>query len=206
VAATSTPVGERRGRRVSCTVALAVAGAMALVLLGVGVLFDVLPGMGPGDQRSSAQDGPAASASAGTGAGGAASGDPSTGADSQADEATALAPYAGTWQGTVEASAAGITVPAGTVTLTVTDTGAKTIGTVQQVDVLGASACADDLVLVSADAKELIATSVPTTKGDSRCVQTTSTVSLRRAGDGLEYASRNAEAGMPSGLLAKKSG
>ncbi len=55
VAATSTRAGEGgRGRRLSCTVALAVAGAMAAVTVGSVLVFDLLPG---GERGDSAGDG-----------------------------------------------------------------------------------------------------------------------------------------------------
>lgn len=45
--------GERRGRRVSCTVALAVAGALAAVTLGAGTIGDLFRSGDADDRHSS---------------------------------------------------------------------------------------------------------------------------------------------------------
>ncbi|MFK4100976.1 hypothetical protein ACI2L1_13040 [Streptomyces sp. NPDC019531] len=53
LAATSMPRDNGRGRRLSCTVALAVAGALAAVTVGSVFVFDLLPGRGGDDTASS---------------------------------------------------------------------------------------------------------------------------------------------------------
>ncbi|OUC88993.1 serine/threonine-protein kinase, partial [Streptomyces swartbergensis] len=58
VAATSTPEDGGRVRRLSCTVALAVAGAMAAVTIGSVFVFDLLPGRTSDDDTSDSGAGP----------------------------------------------------------------------------------------------------------------------------------------------------
>ncbi|NBM15428.1 serine/threonine-protein kinase [Streptomyces sp. GC420] len=190
LAATSVP-GERRGRKLSCTVALAVAGALAAVTVGVGVLTDVLPG-GGGDSASGAKDG-----------GGAAAG-PESRPSRSPRPGRVPEEFLGTWEGPVEAGAAGVTLPGGTLTLVVEQgrTGER-MGTATQVDLLGASTCRDVLYLKSVTEEEVVAESRPGTK-DDRCTQNRSTVRLTRVGAGLRYASQNPEGGKPKGLLEKQ--
>ncbi|MFD3652522.1 serine/threonine-protein kinase [Streptomyces sp. NPDC058620] len=90
VNADSSP-GARRGRRVSCTVALAVAGALAAVTVGSGVLSGLLP---DGDDAKKNEN------AAGTPPGPTRSGRPSPGAT--AGQGGALpAAFTGTWKGPV---------------------------------------------------------------------------------------------------------
>lgn len=56
MAATSAPGTNGRGRRVSCTVALAVAGALAVVTVGSVFMFRLLPGGGDDNAASSGSD------------------------------------------------------------------------------------------------------------------------------------------------------
>jgi serine/threonine protein kinase len=203
VAATSVPVGGgSRGRKLSCTVALAVTGALAAVTMMTGILGDVLPG--GGDTAGSSKDegeaavGPRPSGTAADGSGPEASpADPTPGEVPEK--------YLGTWEGQVEATAAGVTLPGGTLTLVVKQGGSgERIGTATQVDVLGASACQDVLILKSVTEKELVAESRPNSQGDDRCTQNTSTARLTRVGKELKYVSENPRGGKPQGLLTKK--
>jgi eukaryotic-like serine/threonine-protein kinase len=195
LAATSTPVGgERRGRRLSCTVALAVAGALAVVMLGTGVLSGVLPGSGdPGtsDEAGGSQSSPPADgSSAPTYAG------PTSG--------KVPAAYIGTWEGEVAASAAGVTLPGGTLRLVVEEGKAgEQFATAAQTDVLGASTCEDVMILKQVKEKELIAEGRTNSPGDSRCTQNAHTVRLRLSGDGIEYVNENPRSGNTEGLLSK---
>lgn len=56
MAATSGPGANGRGRRVSCTLALAVAGALAAVTVGSVFMFHLLPGGGDDDTAAGGSD------------------------------------------------------------------------------------------------------------------------------------------------------
>lgn len=187
VAATSAPARpDGRGRRVSCTVALAVAGALAAVTVGSVFVFNLLPG-DDGGAKDSAGRPPSAT------------GD--TGDDSQLEGAVP-ARYLGTWRG--KASARDGLVPLGTFEVTVRQVpkAGDRIGAVTQTDLIG-DKCVDNLTLKSATPKELVATGVGDKSNPKQCSQASHTVRLRPAGSGLRYTSEDPKAGDPAARLAK---
>ncbi|MFJ7076259.1 serine/threonine-protein kinase [Streptomyces sp. NPDC098781] len=184
VAATSTPGEGGRGRRMSCTVALAVAGALAAVTVGSVFLFDLLPG---GERDSNAGSDAAPSQTPGQGATTAAGSVP--------------ARYLGTWEG--KASALNGTLPAGTFRLTLhkAEVGDE-VGTLRQTDLLG-GVCNDVLTLKKATAKELVVTSVGRKTNHGGCNPTPHTVRITPAGDDLVYRSESSDEGNPEARLSK---
>ncbi|MFE1960654.1 serine/threonine-protein kinase [Streptomyces sp. NPDC059479] len=102
----------RRGRRVSCTVALTVAGALAAVLVGSAFLFKLLPGNGSDDNNSASPPGSSSDVStsqppadSSTGSAPPTSEDPSSDAPKPVTEVPAA--FIGTWKGpTTERSGA----------------------------------------------------------------------------------------------------
>nr|WBO79674.1 serine/threonine protein kinase [Streptomyces sp. SBE_14.2] len=187
VAATSVPGTDGRGRRMSCTVALAVAGALAAVTVGSVFVLDLLP-KGGGDH-----------ADAGAGADSPSSGAPS--ATNAPGGGGALSAYLGTWEG--QATALNGKLPIGTFRLTVKEAekGGK-LGTLRQTDAIG-NVCDDILTLKSVTAKKLVASStgVPTNHGG--CNPATTTVTLTPVGDDLDYANDSPESGNPTARLSK---
>ncbi|MFD7325452.1 serine/threonine-protein kinase [Streptomyces sp. NPDC059875] len=180
------------GRRVSCTVALAVAGALAAVTLGAGFLFDLMPG-----GRRAADAG-------------------STGEKTSAPPvATAPAPtpgsvpdaFLGTWTGpTTERNGS----PHGDFTAVVAKggTGEDVVRTTHSISVLGTTVrCHGIGKLTSATATELrIADRTdperPGTAG--LCTTGSSSFTLTRNADGtLAYRSDEEAAGRPTGTLRK---
>lgn len=186
VSATSEPKSGGRGRRLSCTVALAVAGAMAAVMIGSAFLLDLLPGNGgddAGDSGAGAYS-PAPSASA-----------------SEGGPAAVPAAYLGTWEG--QASALDGTLPMGTFRLTVqrADVGEK-LGTLRHTDVLG-GVCDDVLTVKRVTTKQIVATAEGAKGNRGVCSQAAHTVRLTPVGDDLNYASDSADSGRPRARLSK---
>ncbi|CAL9496930.1 serine/threonine-protein kinase [Streptomyces sp. enrichment culture] len=188
VSAGSEPAGPRGGRRLSCTVALAVAGALAAVTVGAAVLFDVLPG---GGTRDTAGQPPAPDAGTSAAASAAPSG------------ATVPKAFTGTWKGPATAKAGAIgDIPAGTFTVTLGSGGAgQAVGRVVQHDILGNLICEDTLVLRTATADTLVTGSSPSDGSSGVCTGGTHTVTLRLKGGRLHYASDDAAAGRPRATL-----
>ncbi|GAA3577169.1 serine/threonine-protein kinase [Streptomyces osmaniensis] len=185
VAASSTPGEGGRGRRMSCTVALAVAGALAAVTVGSVFVFELLPG---GEKDSASGDTGAASSQAPQ--------------ESDAPSGSAVPDrYLGTWEG--KATVLDGALPAGTFRLTVhkADVGDE-VGTLRQTDLLG-GACNDVLTLKKASAKELVVTSVGRKSNHGGCNPTPHTVRITPAGDDLVYRSESADEGNPEARLSK---
>jgi hypothetical protein len=186
VAATSMPEGEGRVRRLSCTVALAVAGAMAAVTIGSVLVFDLLPGGGGGDDGGSgstdAYSPPGANASS-------------------APSGAVPAAYLGTWEG--QGTALDGRLPLGTFRVTVQRAAVGgEVGRVRQTDQLG-GVCVDVLTLKQVTKKELVATSVGAKTNHSGCNPAPTTVRLTPAGDDLRYRSESQESGRPEARLSK---
>ncbi|MGP4009584.1 serine/threonine-protein kinase [Streptomyces sp. 4N124] len=185
VAATSAPGASGRGRKVSCTVALAVAGALAAVTVGSVFVFDLLPGDDNGSD--------------------AAGGSPSSSASSEVpgdSNPTAVpAAYLGTWEG--QATGLGGSLPMGTfrVTLHKADVGEE-LGTLRQTDPVGL-VCNDVLTLKSVSAKQIVATSVGAKGNHAGCSQAAATVRITPVGDDLNYRSDSAESGNPTARMSK---
>ncbi|MGP4084023.1 protein kinase domain-containing protein [Streptomyces sp. KR55] len=183
-AASAAPETGGRGRRLSCTVALAVAGALAAVTVGSVFVFDLLP-----DDRRDSADGAAPSQSA-------------TPGDSATGTASAIpARYLGTWQG--QGTALDGNLPLGTFRITVRDAEVgEELGRLRQTDQLG-GVCVDVLTLKQVTEKQLVATSVGAKDNHSGCNPAATTVRLIPTGDDLMYESDSKESGNPEARMSK---
>ncbi|MFD9906396.1 protein kinase [Streptomyces sp. NPDC059063] len=187
VAADTAPAGpEGRGRRVSCTVALAVAGALAAVTVGSVFVFNLLPGDDDGS-KDSANRPPSA-----TGDG---------------SERVGLVPvgYLGKWSGEAHQASR---VPIGTFDVIVRQ--AKKpgdhVGTVTQTDLVGGK-CVDVLTLKSVTKKGIVATGVGAESNPGTCSQASHTVRLLMVTrDQLQYTSQDPGAGNPEALMGRVEG
>ncbi|MCH5676642.1 serine/threonine-protein kinase [Streptomyces gilvus] len=192
VAATSVPGEGGHGRKLSCTVALAVAGALAAVTVGSVVLLDQWRS---GDNETN---------------GGGAVGSPpahsvtpsSATSDAPSPGAAAVpVSYLGTWEG--QATALNGTLPVGTFRLTVHQASVgQELGRLQQTDQLG-GVCTDVLSVKSVTKKELVATSVGAASNHEGCNPTPHTVRLSRVGDDLKYVSDSEAEGRPTARMSK---
>ncbi|MFF4797972.1 protein kinase [Streptomyces sp. NPDC001351] len=197
VAATSAPGEGGRGRRLSCTVALAAAGALAAVTVGSVFLFDLLPGSSENDAGGSSngayspQPGTTSSASPTAG---------STAAESPTGSAVP-AGYLGTWEG--QGLVLDGALPAGTFRVTIHQAGVgEEVGRVRQTDQLG-GVCNDVLTLKKVSDKELLTTSVGAKSNHTGCNPVAHTVRLARVGDDLTYMSDSDAEGKPTARMSK---
>ncbi|WP_338782335.1 protein kinase [Streptomyces sp. DG1A-41] len=187
VAATSTPEDGGRVRRLSCTVALAVAGAMAAVTIGSVFVFDLLPGRAPHDDTNDSGAGPGSPPPAATA--------------SSAPSGAVPAAYLGTWEG--QGSALDGRLPLGTFRITVERaTVGQELGRLRQIDQIG-GVCVDVLTLKQVTKKELVATSVGAKTNHSGCNPAPTTVRLTPVGDDLQYRSESEESGRPQARMSK---
>lgn len=190
MAATSAPAVNGRGRKVSCTVALAVAGALAAVTVGSVFMLHLLPGGGDDDTSGgsdSAASPPAATSSA----------------SGSADTPLASVPahYLGTWSG--DAFALGGKLPAGTFRVTLHQAAVgKELGTFRSTDLIG-GVCDDVLVLKKVTDKLLTATSIAKQSNPSTCTTGSHEVRLTPAGGDLKYETDNPDAGDPVARMSK---
>ncbi|WP_020135954.1 serine/threonine-protein kinase [Streptomyces sp. 351MFTsu5.1] len=213
VAATAAPGEGGRGRRMSCTVALAVAGALAAVTVGSVFLFDLLPGRGDHDSAG-APTGSDAYSSAPTSEP-SASGPPApeasatsvspsssdTATDAASGAAEVPARYLGTWEG--EGSGLGGSVPMGTFRITVKKVAVgKELGRLVQTDPIGA-VCTDVLTLKKVTDTGLVTTAVGAPDNHAGCNPTAHTVRLTPDGDDLKYTSESAAEGYPEARMSK---
>ncbi|MFE4858956.1 serine/threonine-protein kinase [Streptomyces sp. NPDC056670] len=182
--ATAAEPGERgRGRRVSCTVALAVAGALAAVTVGSAFLFDLLPGGGGGGGATNTGAKPPASASG----------------SQQADVPSG---FIGTWKGvlTQDNGTSGYEYTA------VITRGAKGTDVVHTATTLGPLECHGVGRLDAATDRTLHITerTDPTKPGTIGCTGATATMTYTLQSDGkLRFDSQEAAAGRPVGVLTK---
>ena len=179
VAATSVPGAGGRGRRLSCTVAVGVAGALAAVTLGSVFLFDLLPGSPDGSDTAGGHP-PAATASA-----------------VPSPTGTVPAAYVGTWEG--PATGLGGTLPMGTFRVTVEQGRiGEEFGTFHQTDPIGA-VCEDVLVLKKVEKDRIVATGIAKKSNGGQCTTGRHEVRLIRSksGDSLTYETDNPRAGDP---------
>ncbi|WP_217205800.1 serine/threonine-protein kinase [Streptomyces sp. AC550_RSS872] len=189
VAAASTPGEGGRGRRLSCTVALAVAGALAAVTVGSVFVFELLPGGGQDTSAGSDVPTPAA---------------PDAGVSGAPVESDVPDRYVGTWEG--KASALNGALPAGTFRLTVHKAAVgEELGTLRATDLLGL-ACNDVLTLKKVTAKELVVTSVGRKANHAGCNPKPHTVRITPSGDDLLYQSESDAEGNPEARLSKVDG
>ncbi|MFE3514684.1 serine/threonine-protein kinase [Streptomyces sp. NPDC059166] len=202
--------GQRRGRRVSCTVALAVAGALAAVTIGVATMSDLFTGGGGDDgRRSDAAREPSATRSTGP-AGEAPGGTPAPSEPASSAPVSELpTAFAGTWKGSAtERSGA----PHGTVTAVFVEgpRGAEVVRLSYRFDALGTTVvCKAVGTLVSGTATELkvreradpdARTGALCTGGEADLVFTL------LSGDSLRYESHEEAAGTPTGTLTRSDG
>ncbi|MFE9496812.1 serine/threonine-protein kinase [Streptomyces collinus] len=206
VAAASAPGEFGRGRRVSCTVALAVAGALAAVTVGLGALLQPWArgdhdsaGSAPSASHSSSQpaDGqtrePGGTQGAQTPSPSRSRGGPSGGA--------VPARYIGTWEG--EATGLGGSLPMGTFRLTVHRAGpGQELGRLKQTDQLG-GVCTDILTLKKVTDTGIEATSTGAPDNHAGCNPTPHPVRLTPVGDDLKYTSDSAAEGNPVARMSK---
>ncbi|MFF1598976.1 serine/threonine-protein kinase [Streptomyces mirabilis] len=191
MAATSAPGANGRGRRVSCTLALAVAGALAAVTVGSVFMFHLLPGGGDDNSASGGSDS-AASPPAAT---------PSAAGSADATLASVPAYYLGTWSG--DAYALSGKLPAGTFRVTLHQAAVgKELGTFRSTDLIG-GICDDVLVLKKVTDKQLTATSIAKTSNSGTCTTGSHEVRLIPAGGDLKYETDNADAGDPVARMSK---
>ncbi len=178
VSAASTPGTGGRGRRVSCTVALAVAGALAAVTVGSAFVFDLLPGSS-GD--AGADHGPSGG---------------------QPEPGTVPAAFVGTWEGQAS-SRESITIPLGTFRVTLKEARVgERVGTLRHTDIFG-GICDDILTLKEVTAKRIVTTSVGAPTNRDVCNQARHTVLLTPVGDDLVYESDSKDSGRPEARLSK---
>jgi hypothetical protein len=195
VAASSAPGESGRGRRVSCTVALAVAGALAAVTVGAGVLLRPWFDTGGGDTEagSGAAHTPGPSAAASSGA-----------ADGGARPGAIPARYLGTWEG--QATGLGGTLPMGTFRLTVHQARkGEELGRLKQTDQIGA-VCTDVLTLTKVTKTQLLATSVGAKGNHAGCDPAPHQIELTPVGDDLRYTSDSAAEGNPESRMSRTGG
>jgi eukaryotic-like serine/threonine-protein kinase len=209
LAAASVPGTGGRGRRVSCTLAVAVAGALAAVSVGAVLVLRMLPDNGadndsassgavsrtPSAAPSTASAEPTLGSSPGSGTG-------SSPADGGGGGGAVPARYLGTWEG--QGTALGGTVPMGTfrVTLHQARIGGE-LGRVRNTDPLGTSVCVDVLTLRKVTEEQLVARAVGADTNPGTCVKDAGTVRLTPLRDGLTYESDSSGSGEPVASLAR---
>ncbi|MGW3649043.1 serine/threonine-protein kinase [Streptomyces sp. NPDC000878] len=198
LAATSAPVAGGRGRRLSCTVALAVAGALAAVTVGSVYVFDLLPG-GAADHDSAASED---TGDTGEDSGeAAASPAPSTVPGPASGTMTVPASYVGTWEG--PAVALDGALPMGTFRVTVRQVAVgEKLGTFRQTDQIG-GICDDELILKEVTKTRLVVTSIADEANRAVCTTGSHTVRLTPVGNDLKYETDNPEAGDPVARMSR---
>ncbi|MFC5169804.1 serine/threonine-protein kinase [Streptomyces mutomycini] len=198
--------GTRRGRRVSCTVALAVAGALAAVTVGAATLGDLFPG---GDSDSGNGHGSdAAHPPAATGSRNPTTATPDTPAGS-APVSTLPKAFAGTWKGpTTERSGA----PHGTLTAVFVEgrKGDEVARLSYRFDALGTTVvCKGVGTLASGTATELRIRerADPDARTGAMCTGGEADLVFTLVPDGtLRYESHEEAAGRPKGTLTRSDG
>ncbi|MFI5745804.1 protein kinase [Streptomyces sp. NPDC051644] len=194
-----------RGRRLSCTVALAVAGALAAVTVGSAYLFDLMPGGGGSDTAENGGVGHTPPAATSSGRPSQPS-DSGTGGPEQISELPKA--FIGTWKGPVTEKTTG--EPHGTLTAVFTagKKGADVVRMTTEVSVLGLTVrCNSIAALSSGTDKELTLRerADPDRPSDpALCTSTTTDVHFTRAADGtLRFRSDERGAGLPYGTLSR---
>ncbi|WP_032764095.1 serine/threonine-protein kinase [Streptomyces sp. CNS654] len=199
--------GERRGRRVSCTVALAVAGALAAVTIGTGLLDGLFPG-GDAD-RDRGSDAAATPSRPASPPAGEKPTPTESGADASEPPAAALPKaYVGIWKGPVTEKTTG--QPHGTLTAVFTEgkRGEQVVRMSTTISQLGITVTCNSVgTLASGTAEELNIREAadpdrPSTPG--LCTTTEADLVFRLAEDGtLDYRSKERAAGLPYGKLTR---
>ncbi|MEV6161184.1 protein kinase [Streptomyces sp. NPDC052052] len=203
--------GTQRGRRLSCTVAVAVAGALAAVTVGSAYLFDLMPGGGGRDTAGHGDAGQAPSSTAPStkpsepsdpGAGDA-GGTEDAGRISELPEA-----FIGTWQGPLTEKTTGQSHGTLTAVFTAGKKGTDVVRMTTRVDALGLTVrCHSIAALSSGTQKELTLRerADPDRPGDrTLCTSTTTDVHFSRVDDDtLRFWSEESGAGRPYGTLSR---
>lgn len=211
--------GERGGRRLSCTVALAVAGALAAVTVGSAFVFDLMPGGRDADTAGhgdSAQT-PSATSPGDTGdtggTGGTSSAEPSAPGGSATRSpggqvAAVPAAFLGTWRGPLTEKTTG--APHGTLTAVFEKggKGADVVHMTTTITALGVEvSCYSVATLTSGTDTELRLRerADPERAGTAGlCTTTTTDVHFTRTEDGaLRFRSDERGAGLPYGTLTR---
>ncbi|MER8084036.1 serine/threonine-protein kinase [Streptomyces sp. NPDC058316] len=205
-----------RGRRLSCTVALAVAGALAAVTVGSAYLFDLMPGGGGRDAAEHGGAGstpPAATPSAehsqpsGSEPG---TGDPGGSGGTADPDQVAEVPkaFTGTWKGPLTEKTTG--EPHGTLTAVFTagKKGTDVVRMTTEVSALGLSVRCNSIARLSSGTDEeltLRERADPDRPSDpALCTSTESDIHFTRAADGtLRFRSEERGAGLPYGTLSR---
>nr|WSY52634.1 serine/threonine protein kinase [Streptomyces sp. NBC_00886] len=183
VAATAAPGAGGRGRRIGCSVALTVAGALAVVTLLPVLLYWFQPDDKGNDSSAASTPSQSSSSVAGT------------------PLQSVPAAYLGTWEG--EGTALGGTLPDGTFRLTVGKAAVgEKLGTLRQTDQLG-GVCDDVLTLKRVTKTQLVASAAGAGTNRSVCNQDAHTVTLTPVGDDLKYVSDSAAEGSPTARMSK---
>lgn len=188
------------GRTVSCTLALTIAGALAAVTVGAGILLDTWRSGGDADKGNvGAQPPPSASASASP---------PAAGAAQPVDEVPKE--FVGTWTGPATERTG---LPHGTVTVTVTEgkKGEDVVRTTTSLSVLSVTVeChgVGRLAAGSTTRKLRIEERTDTERpSQGQCTGGDAVLDLTLAEDGtLRYQSHEDAAGRPTATLTKKPG
>jgi hypothetical protein len=171
-------------------VVLAVAGALAVGGLGLGVLLRPWSQSG-GDQGAGSPPSrsPAPSGTSGSPSGGS----PGPGA--------IPARYLGTWEG--QATGLGGTLPMGTFRLTVQQAAVgQELGRLRQTDQIG-GVCTDVLTLKKVTRSQILATSAGSPDNPGHCVPTPHQVELTPVGDDLRFTSDSTAEGKPVARLSR---
>ncbi|OKJ36380.1 MULTISPECIES: serine/threonine-protein kinase [unclassified Streptomyces] len=195
-----------RGRRLSCTVALAVAGVLAAVTVGGAFLFDLMPG---GGGRDTADHGVGATPSTRPSNPPASDTDPGQGGVEQVTEVPKA--FVGTWSGPLTEKTTG--QPHGTLTAVFTEgrKGTDVVRMTTEVTALGLTVrCNSVAALTSGTDEELVLheRSDPDRPGDRAfCTSTETDVHFTRNADGtLRFRSEERGAGLPYGTLTRSGG
>ncbi|MFD9287442.1 serine/threonine-protein kinase [Streptomyces sp. NPDC060030] len=202
------PSGAPRGRRVSCTVALAVAGALAAVTVGAAMTGDLFTGdRGDKDHGNDAAQPPASTGSQDPSD----SGGPSPSATSPGAAQVSALPkaFAGTWKGSAtERSGA----PHGTVTAVFVEgkKGEEVVRLSYRFDALGTTVvCKGVGTLVSGTATELKIRerADPDARTGAMCTGGDADLDFTLTSEGtLRYESHEEAAGTPKGTLTRSDG
>lgn len=186
--------GKDSRRKLSCTVVVSVAAALAFATT-MAFVFDLLPGSGGGE--GSAGSGPAASSpSAGASEGG-------LGADSPATSAVPEA-FLGTWKGDLRQSGG---TPNGNLTAVITAGGKGAYVARTTYSVLGALECRSKARLTAATTTRITLEEVSDGTPGLGCTGDKAQITFTLADGGkLAYASEDVRGGKPTATLTKESG
>ncbi|MFJ9565624.1 protein kinase [Streptomyces fuscichromogenes] len=214
LAATAVPGAGGQGRRVSCTVALAVVAALAVVSVGAGFLVKSYlgsDGSGTNSDAGAAAGSPSVSASSPTSASSESAGSsappassvpsPTASAPSTAGGGAIPAAYLGTWEGSATALSGNL--PIGTFRVSVEQAAVgQELGRLRQTDQLG-GVCTDILTLRSVTAAKLVASSTGAKGNHDGCDPGTNTVYLTPSHGDLVYTSDSSAEGNPVAVMSK---